>query len=379
MGTFPLALSVHHFISSVGADAGFAAIIGLAILVLLYFAQARETATLRDHAYEAADRIQQLEARVAQLTGGAVAEPPAQPASAAQPAPPPAPVSASSPSSSPAPSSGPVAPAGVGAPALSAATKLIPTAAPAGAVALAAGASHGSSAVEAEPTITARDERTANPAPATAAGAANGGSRAQTRAMGGSTAAPPSRVQGRPGGAPPGRRPAAPTRARQPHGGGPNRLLVGGLVAAAVAVVVVLLVILTGGGSPSKTHTTATTNAQSSHRVRQAVVNPSTVTVAVLNGTSTPGLAGSIATKLSGKGYKQGTVATASDQTATTTTVAYLPGFRRDALSVATALKVGAGSIQPVNQTAQAVACPPPAACPANVVVTVGSDLAATQ
>lgn len=378
MGTFPLALSVHHFISSVGADAGFAAIIGLAILVLLYFAQARETATLRDHAYEAADRIQQLEARVAQLTGGAIAEPPAQPASAAQPARPPAPVSASSPSSSPAPSSGPVAPAGVGAPALSAATKLIPTAAPAGAVALAAGAAHGSSAVEAEPTITARDERTANPAPATAAGAANGGSRAQTRAMGGSTAAPPPRVQGRPGGAPPGRRPAAPARARQPHGGGPNRLLVGGLVAAAVAIVVVLLVILTGGSSPSKTRT-ATTNAQSSHRVRQAVVNPSTVTVAVLNGTSTPGLAGSIATKLSGKGYKQGTVATASDQTATTTTVAYLPGFRRDALSVATALKVGAGSVQPVNQTAQAVACPPPAACPANVVVTVGSDLATTQ
>src|SRR5437588_9790680 len=63
----PFAFSVHHFISSVGADAGFAAIIGLAILVLLYFAQARETASLREQAYEAAQRIQQLENRIVQL------------------------------------------------------------------------------------------------------------------------------------------------------------------------------------------------------------------------------------------------------------------------------------------------------------------------
>ncbi|MBV8220940.1 MAG: hypothetical protein JO325_20955, partial [Solirubrobacterales bacterium] len=45
--TIPFALSVHHFISSVGADAGFAAFIAVALLVLLYFSQARETANLR--------------------------------------------------------------------------------------------------------------------------------------------------------------------------------------------------------------------------------------------------------------------------------------------------------------------------------------------
>ncbi len=49
-GGHSVRISVHHFINSVGADAGFAAIIGLAILVLLYFAQARETAKLREHA-----------------------------------------------------------------------------------------------------------------------------------------------------------------------------------------------------------------------------------------------------------------------------------------------------------------------------------------
>jgi hypothetical protein len=46
MASLPLALSVHNLVSSVGADAGFAAVIGLAILALLYFAHARETANL---------------------------------------------------------------------------------------------------------------------------------------------------------------------------------------------------------------------------------------------------------------------------------------------------------------------------------------------
>ena len=47
MGPFPLHSPCTTSSRSVGADAGFAAIIGLAILVLLYFAQARETANLR--------------------------------------------------------------------------------------------------------------------------------------------------------------------------------------------------------------------------------------------------------------------------------------------------------------------------------------------
>ncbi|MEA2638196.1 MAG: hypothetical protein QOE18_1253, partial [Chloroflexota bacterium] len=57
MPAIPFALSVQHFVNSVGADAGFAAIIGLAILVLLYFAQARETASLREQVEDSADLI----------------------------------------------------------------------------------------------------------------------------------------------------------------------------------------------------------------------------------------------------------------------------------------------------------------------------------
>ena len=125
MGSMPLALSVHNFISSVGADAGFAAIIGLAILVLLYFAHARETANLREQAALLTQRLQQAEARVAQLTA-------AQPAAQPVPAPPRA---AAAPVAARVAAAGalalPAAPAGVGAPALAAATRVVPLPAPA--------------------------------------------------------------------------------------------------------------------------------------------------------------------------------------------------------------------------------------------------------
>jgi len=149
----PLAFSIHHFISSVGADAGFAAIIGLAILVLLYFAQARETTTLRDEAIAASQRVEQLERRVAQLGTPPIAPPPGTAASAAagqqatSGGPPATGVPAGArPLTSPAaavPQRAPVpaAPAGVGAPALFDATRLIP--APAGPLVQASQASGG--------------------------------------------------------------------------------------------------------------------------------------------------------------------------------------------------------------------------------------------
>ena len=101
--------------------------------------------------------------------------------------------------------------------------------------------------------------------------------------------------------------------------------------------------------------------------------------MSVLNGTATAQLAHRVATKLAGFGYKEGTVATAADQTRTATVVAYLPGRQRDALAVAKSLKLGPASVQPIDQSTQAVACPPGTACSAGVVVTVGSDLANIQ
>jgi hypothetical protein len=379
MANLPLALSVHHFISSVGADAGFASIIGLAILVLLYFAQARETANLREQAYEAAQRVAQLEARLTSMGRQQAAA--AQPAVAARagnqaaataPRPAPAPAFAGAVAMAPGP------PAGVAAPALSAATRLIP-ASPVG------------PAEPAEPTPGAAEPE-AQPVDSTALGSlppatvAAGGNGAST---GGVTqpprVSPPPRVMAPPARpAQPGRRPIAPPpRLSEP----PRKrrlgvrfalVLVGALVIA--GVVVALLHFTSSGGSPNSTRASATSNTpttSSARRKRSAVVTPAAVTVSVLNGTANNGLAGRISTRLSGAGYKQGKVATASDQTRTATVVAYMPGHKREALAVANSLKLGPASVQPVDPSTLAVACPTSTACTAQVVVTVGTDLAA--
>jgi LytR cell envelope-related transcriptional attenuator len=381
MATIPFALSVHHFISSVGADVGFASIIGLAILVLLYFAQARETANLREQAYEAAQRVSQLEGRLSTLARQQQAAPaPQPPATVARPGTPAAApgtrtaVPAAAPALAGAVAVAPGPPAGVAAPALTAATKLIPT----------------TPVVPQPPAPEVPDQpldltTLGLPVPETAAGS-NGASK------GGVAAAPP-RVAPSPRGPQQPQRPVRgpqPPRARQagppPRGSAPAprksraglrfALLIGAL---AIAGVVVALVVLTSsGGNPASNNASATSNApQTTHPNRAAAVDPAAVTVTVLNGTATAGLADRIATKLTGAGFKQGTVANASDQTRTATTVAYMPGRKRDALAVARSLKLGPASVQPLDASTRAVACPSSGTCSAQVVVTVGTDLTA--
>ena len=208
MGAIPYAISVHHFVSTVGADAGFAAIIGLAILILLFFSQARETSTLRRRADESDEQVRQLEFQLAQLSRAPqTTAPPVAPAPAVAPAPPSvqrtvAPAGAAvgaaaagaagaavaSRSPRPATPRIPAAPAGVGAPALSSATRLIPAgaedpisiraagdadatgAATTGAAAPTASADQSSGGVLAPP-----GPPPAAPPPSTAAAGANGG------------------------------------------------------------------------------------------------------------------------------------------------------------------------------------------------------------
>src|ERR1700752_166979 len=139
MATIPFALSISHLVSSAGADVGFAALLGLAVLVLLFFSQARETATLRRRADEAEEQLRDLAAYVEQLLRRPAGHPtPARTPQTVAPVTPPAAArvasrqaafpAASRPASAPAPAapaaaSGavatiPAAPAGVGAPAL---------------------------------------------------------------------------------------------------------------------------------------------------------------------------------------------------------------------------------------------------------------------
>jgi hypothetical protein len=109
------------------------------------------------------------------------------------------------------------------------------------------------------------------------------------------------------------------------------------------------------------------------------VFKPSSVTVAVLNGTAVNQLAHRIADRLAARGYKEGTIATAANQTEATTVVAYRSGStdRKDAARVAGALGLRGSAVRPVDQSTLQVACPALSTCTANVVVTVGSDLAA--
>jgi LytR cell envelope-related transcriptional attenuator len=381
MATIPFALSVHHFITSVGADVGFASIIGLAILVLLYFAQARETANLREQAYESAQRVAQLEAR---LSGLARQQPAvaAQPAIAARPAavargtaPAPAPALVGAVAAAPGP------PAGVAAPALSAATRLIPTTpirpepsadelarqpveltsfgGPSSATAAAAGV--GANGVGKGGVATVPPRMTPQPPPGVALPPPGRGARPAEHAR--RQATPPSRLSG-----PPPRSRAGVRFALL--------LLLGALVVA--GVVFALIHFTSNGGNQPSTKASATSNSPvASHHRAAGAVNPSSVTAAVLNGTATPLLAQRIATQLSSAGYKKGFVGNASDQTHSATVVAYIPGHRKAALAVAKTLKLGPASVAPIDANTRTVACPGTTACAATVVVTVGTDLVA--
>lgn len=409
MGHLPLAFSVHNFIKSVGSDAGFASIIGLALLVLLYFAHARETSVLRNHAEEAAQRIQQLEAQVAQL--GRQSVPAAVPATGVQPVMParaPAPASATVAASAYPAGAGQTsagqtavaavhapgavgAPAGVGAPALTSATRLIP----AGAVNAPAPAggpppsTPAANVVQAPPPPPAPAGTNGTGehvlAPQSAAGArAAGVTRSVPRPVAARPAAPARPpVQIRPG-ASAARAGSIPPRGGSSLSGSPGfarRALPALIAVVALGAVVALLLILTSGngGTMAASTSTPASNAPTAHRHRtarpKAAFNPANVTVTVLNGTATSGLAHRISVKLTSAGYKQGTVASASDATRTATVVSYLPGHGPDALQVAKALKLGSASVQRIDPSTQAIACPPPSQCAASVVVTVGADL----
>jgi hypothetical protein len=399
----PLAFSVHHFINSVGADAGFASIIGLAILVLLYFAQARETATLRERTEASEEHAAQLEARLAHVSRAQAAQaqaPPGRPAPAMRPVINPAQpgvVAAAAPVASRTVAV-PSAPAGVGAPALAAATRLIPlpsspsTPAPVVAEpATPAPAPTPASAPLAVPGI-APATAAAAAAPATAAGGSGTGNGFFDDTMSSPVAVadeplaePLPRVQLRPGGggsgggrgrqAPPPPRRGGSSQPPSRFGRGLALLLT---AVGVVAVVIVLLVVTSSGGSKSNSSTgsTKTTNSPTAkHKTKAKPFNKAAVTVTVLNGTSTAGLAAKLLAQLGGDGYTQGQATNAANQTQATTIVSYMQGKREAALQVAASLKLPTSRVSPINSTTQSIACPQ-TTCSVDVVVTIGQDLA---
>jgi hypothetical protein len=420
----PFALSIHKFVNSVGADAGFAAFICVAVIGLLYFAQARETASLRDRLDDAHERIGGLETRIAQLMHLQSARPPVrqqpqpQPPAAGRVTPPPvgarpmgsaiasvrripaATATATAVAEAVEPGTPfPVAPAGMGAPALASATKLIPDPAPVSA-SVPTAAPDDTAFIPGAAVTPAANGRSESPVPpAVPVSRAAVGPPTPPRVQIRSDAVPnsPSTSSSRRGKVPT-ERPLGEARFdvfEQDRGGsrfGSRRLP---LAIAVVAVVVIaggLVAILTNGSgtSSSNVHSPVASNTGTSKSTsgtkrggkkhKAPAFSASTVTVAVLNGTDVEGLAADVAKALSSAGYKKGSITNAPSQSQRTTGVYFMPGYKSDADHVATQLKLKSSSVQSATQRViQACATTPTSAttsCTGNVIVSVGQDKA---
>ncbi|MEA2440469.1 MAG: hypothetical protein QOH76_1893 [Thermoleophilaceae bacterium] len=352
-----------RLIEQIGSYAGLAAIPGLAVLSALYFSQARDVRRLREWAGRAPERAAE------QAMGG---RPTVQPQQVAQPGLA-QPASAAQTAEKPAVGAG----AAAGGPAVAKPAALTP----------AAVASAAAGATKAPPTAGA----------AAASAGAGGGSATGTVTRPG----PPAVAAGRPatGGALPPRReiprvPSAQTsvlgptaRAREPwYRRLADRLPAGRYVALIVAGALVL-----GGAAAfgisqlsssdsSGSKPSASKQAPSSgsrdkpapkkENVRAApAIDPSKVTVTVVNGTTIPNLARDTAGKLSALGFKIGNTVTGTGSLAAAESVVeYKPGFEDEARYVAAKLHIS--QKQPADPDAVAQAGP------AGVIAVLGADRA---
>ena len=140
------------------------------------------------------------------------------------------------------------------------------------------------------------------------------------------------------------------------------------VLGAAAAVGVPKLVNGSDSNSNGKSSTSASSKTKSSTTKKAAPVAPDKITVAVLNGTSIPGLAAQVGDRVDAEGFTLGTVSNASQtQGQRANSVAmYAPGHQRDASRVAR--RLGIRNVQRVDADTQSIAGD------ASVVVIVGSD-----
>src|SRR4051812_38087010 len=426
MTALAAALSLQDKAQQYGSYAGIAAVFGLGVLSLLYFAQAREVKRLREWAGRAPERAAELEARAVaaaderRAAGGEGVAVPGRAAAAAAAAvaagngagvavlPEVAPVPGVPTSAPDKPARWPGAPASVPAAAVAAATA---AGAREAATALVPGGPGGgapSSAGGSTATVAA-------PAPAIAPGGppASGPGGPRPRAPAGAAARAP--VTGAPGGRAPataaargGQRPPAPLRASgasatmppprtaagaaRARGGGPSGRsrrgsLIGytALVVAVAAIAIFAVLRFVVGGDDNKPaakpntvappaaagRTTSTANA-SNGATGAAKVNRGKVRVAVLNGTTFTGLARSASDKLTKAGFQPGTVTNdTTNQQRSATAVFYADGQKNAALEVAKIIGIGRDAVQQLDANTRGVA-----GQDADVVVSVGADQA---
>jgi hypothetical protein len=386
------AFSIQDQVEKYGAYVGLAAFLGLAVLTVLYFAQARELKRLRDWAGRAPERARELEAQ-------AIAN-----AEAART--PPAPAAERSGTVGPAQ---PVAPQPAAAPSGNGKAPQIPIGPrPAVAVAAAAARAQGAAVAESPPAADVAVADAEEPAEVAAVAATHGGGPADPPAdvtsqetalhdtlgedddapaqpepqeepepdsSGNGVAAEPviprATPRPQPAGPPEPAAPAAPLRASEPSRTAPPRrapvaparagdstraakltgITVGAIVA--VAAVVFAATQIFGGDEPTpapnvtqQPTSSADAGASGGGSSSAAEARPETV-VAILNGTPTQGLAKSASDKLIAEGYSDetGMVRTGNntpDQQLQDSKVLFAPGKRRQARDVASILGITA-------------------------------------
>jgi hypothetical protein len=122
---------------------------------------------------------------------------------------------------------------------------------------------------------------------------------------------------------------------------------------------------LTGGGGDNSGNVNAVPDKP---KRNGAAVKPGSVTVAVLNGTTVPGLAAALRDQIAAAGFKQGTIDVFSDQQLAESVVQYAPGHRAEAKAVGR--RVGISRREPVTAGGRALAGD------ATVIVIAGADRA---
>ena len=407
-------------IKDYGGYAGAASVLGLAVLSLLYFAQAREVRRLREWAGRAPERAAELEQRVAEAARRPAPAVQRQPAAQRQPGQPQ--TAAAQATAKPATANGQ---AGAPAPATAVGAGAAGAAA-GGAAAAAAGQGPQATATGAPPAPgapagdeaekTEKDEQAgdAKPAEGGAATAASGatqtppateapqtgdGAPPTTPASDASAAGatpppvPPRTAAARPRTPAPSPRPAAPLRSSTASGARTSRPatvqtqrtprrrlpIVLAVIAAVVVLAGVALALTLGGGDdtdptqtpnkpnqvvpPAGSEGTSTSGTANEARPRGETK------VAVLNGTTIAGLAKRTGDDVKKAGYSVGTIADAPEQTRSATLVQYADGARREAQAVARIIGVGSDAVSPLDVNTRTVAGED-----ARVVVTVGAD-----
>ena len=449
-----------EIIKDIGSYAGFAAVVGLAVLAALYFSQARDLKRLREWAGRAPDRDpaappaapQRVVAQPIPRPGTPVAKPPV-PGARPVPRPPGAPVPPGTPAAPPAaPGAAPGTPAppakpgGRPVPAQAAAAGAAPAVAGGGPTApdtdpeTSNGASGDERAAPAEPAAqedTAIHPSPEPPAPAAepaapdaeadapseeyeavseefdaapgeepAAAAGESGEfkpedlwegdtvLEESEAAAPAPAAPPTppppsrpapSLPREPAPAPPAEadapilppydrsRPGGPARTGAGLMSSPRRAvaMVGGTILAAV-VLGFAVIQLTGGDDGKQNEPTVNTpqddtQEQPKNSTPSTGVDPKDVTVAVLNGTTVPGLARELGAKIEQQGFQLGNVTNSGDQQRAESVVLAAPNAEKEAAEVAKRMKIA--QREPIDAESQALGGD------ASVVVIAGQNL----